>query len=83
MQTWKYLGTTAFQMPVTTCLRVDEAASHAIMIYNHSAFAGVPRAPDYQCGRSQPAGQHPELVQEGAQAVSQSHAHCGALPLPG
>lgn len=71
-------------MPVTMCLRVDETASHnALVIYNNSAFAGVPRAPDYQCGRSQPASQHSELVQEGAQAVSQSHAHCGALPLPG
>ena len=46
-------------------------------------FVGLPRAPDYQCGGGQPANQHPELVQEGTQAVSQPHAHRGALPLPG
>lgn len=51
-------------------------------MYN-SVRAGIPRAPDYQRGGGQPASQHPELVQEGTQAVSQSHAHRGALPLPG
>lgn len=51
-------------------------------MYN-AVCVGVPRAPDYQRGGGQPASQHPELVQEGAQAVSQSHAHRGALPLSG
>lgn len=56
--------------------------NYSVIIYN-PVCVGVPRAPDYQCGGGQPASQHPVLVQERTQAMSQSHAHRGALPLPG
>lgn len=46
------------------------------------APSGVPRSADHKRGGSQSACQHPELVQEGSEAVPQSRARRGALPLP-
>lgn len=48
-----------------------------------SISPGVPGAADHKCCGGQPAHQHPELVQERPQAMPQSHAHCGTIPMPG
>lgn len=45
--------------------------------------SGLPRSADHERGGSQSACQHPELVQEGPEAVPQPRARRSALPLPG
>lgn len=44
---------------------------------------GVPGAANHKCCRGKPAYQYPELVQEWQEALSQPHAHRGAIPLSG